>query len=149
MRDTKNFTIGFLSAVCLFLFYGYTDNKNVEFDQIKVKRIIVEENMVSNGINLFGNIDVNGSISVHSGIDRENRKKNSHITELTSSGLEIFKLANDNELWYRQDPQYWTQKIFIGISDNNHGMINLYDKYGDPGHQRLGTGKFWNVLNKN
>ncbi|MAV93858.1 MAG: hypothetical protein CMG01_06885 [Candidatus Marinimicrobia bacterium] len=149
MRDIKNYTIGFLSAVCLFLFYGYSDNKEAEFDKIRVKDLVVEDSIMSYGVNFLRTVDINGSITVHNGIDSDNKRKHSHLMEITSDGLIISRIPNDSEAWFNQDDEDFVDKIKIGITEDQDGMINLYDRYGDPGHQRLGTGKYWNVLNKN
>ena len=148
MKDIKNYTIGFLSAVCLFLFYGFTNNKEVEFDRIKVKDLYVEESIMSPGVNFLKTVDVIGSVTVHDGIDSENKRKHSHVVDITSSGIKISKIYDDSKPWFDDDNVDLVDKVRISINEDNDGMITIYDRYGDAGHQRSGTGKYWNILNK-
>ena len=51
MRDFKNYIIGFLTATCMFLFMGNTQNKSDGyFDKIYAEQIICKSMLVENGV---------------------------------------------------------------------------------------------------
>ena len=51
MKDFKNYTIGFLTATCMFLFMGNTQNKSDgHFDKIYAEQIICKSMLVENGV---------------------------------------------------------------------------------------------------
>ena len=148
MKDAKNYAIGFLSAVCLFLFYGHTtDEMPKEIDFLKVNYLVVEDMLTSNGMTKLSGTDVTGSIFVHDGVDSNNERKHSHLVEISSDFVGIHRINDDSKMWYDPDNGIVT-KVSLGVAVNQHGVVNVYDKYGDMGHQRMGDGKYWNILNK-
>ena len=51
MKDFKNYIIGFLTATCMFLFMGNTQNKSDGyFDKIYAEQIICKSMLVENGV---------------------------------------------------------------------------------------------------
>ena len=51
MKDFKNYIIGFLTATCMFLFMGNTQNKSDgHFDKIYADQIICKSMLVENGV---------------------------------------------------------------------------------------------------
>ena len=47
MKDFKNYIIGFLTATCMFLFLGNTQNKSDEhFDKIYAEQVIYKSMLV-------------------------------------------------------------------------------------------------------
>ena len=123
MRDIKNYTIGFLSAVCLFLFYGHTDQKVTSFDKITVKQLIVDD------------VDVKGAVWIY------NTESDDHIMQIGTNYIAMDRIKDVNKSPFNRDNL--DRRLFIGNTIDKDGFIELSDRYGDAGYQIMGSGKRW------
>ena len=124
MRDIKNYTIGFLSAICLFLFYGYTDQKVASFDKLRVKELIVDNY-----------VDLKGSMFIY------NTEEDDHLMHIGTNYISMSRIKDVNKSWFEKDNL--ESRLFIGKSTKQDGFIELYDRYGDAGYQITGNGQRW------
>jgi hypothetical protein len=136
--DFKSFIIGFLCSVCVFLFMGQTNNKNLSLltaDSLYVKSItllsaydgtIYKTTIDPFGINVYNSDPEFGEVEIDMGATSITGKNNNTIS---------FDLSID-DIGYSYLDLYsnkGTNIISLQPTKEGNGSISLYDKLGNNG----------------
>ena len=141
--DLRSTMIGFLSCLCLFLIMGQTSGIK-EYDTLKVNKLIIEHKYMKSTTTLDGY-----SIEM---MEDKYRLKNfidpfgyTVTNELGNDQKFIMNLSagntgNEKKFYgiFQIFNKHGEQTGFMGQDVDQHGLIQLNDKYGDVGRQLSG-----------
>ena len=141
--EFKSFLIGILSSLCLFMFMGYQSNGDARFNTIYANEIVLDDPNYSQFLYPSGNF--------------YHDKETNMSVDISAFGLSgHYDFAGDNEKLifdlYIDDNSAGT--FYISNEDGNklitlskdidgNGIVQVNNKYGDPGVQLIGSGKTW------
>tara|TARA_B100001750_G_C15192224_1_gene439423 strand:+ start:63 stop:395 length:333 start_codon:yes stop_codon:yes gene_type:complete len=104
MKDFKIYVIGFLSATCLFLFMGQSNNDGY------FKKIYADEIVLGNSFDEQLYLDANGILLSNKKVDK--------LVTINPLGFGIADFSLEDFF------------VTLGIDDSDNGAIELKDKYG-------------------